>query len=106
MNATEIDFRSAYRVAGWEGMAWNVVGYATYWTEDNWTFVGGPEDDANTDEQFYVYDEPEEVEDRTRVRCYMVGDDAIFIHDIEDLTPLPEEEFCPGCGQIGCGAYS
>ena len=49
--------------------------------------------------------EPEEIEDRTKVRCIMVGDDREFTFDIEELSPLDEEEFCPGCGQIGCGAY-
>lgn len=33
----------------------------------------------------------------------MVGDDFEWHVDASDITPLPEEEFCGGCGQIGCG---
>lgn len=33
----------------------------------------------------------------------MVGDDRDFTVDLDDLQPLNEDEFCGGCGQIGCG---
>ena len=38
--------------------------------------------------------------------CYlvrMVGDDGVQHYDITDLTPIDDESFCGGCGQIGCG---
>lgn len=33
----------------------------------------------------------------------MVGDDRVFEFDPEECEPLEEDEFCPSCGQIGCG---
>lgn len=96
----ELDMGSAYRVAGHGAVAWRLEGYATEWTEERWEYCGegDPDDEAN-----YLYSEPEEVEDRTRVRAHMVGDDVTFVHDVEDLTPLEDSEYCSGCGQIGCG---
>lgn len=35
--------------------------------------------------------------------CHMVGDDRTFTFDVAELTPLSEDEFCAGCGQICCG---
>lgn len=35
----------------------------------------------------------------------MVGDDRSHHIDEADLTPIGEDEFCPGCGQMGCGHY-
>ena len=99
--ATELDLSAFYQVAGWGGVAWTVRGYATYWTEEKWEFVGTEGDDPE-DDRFYVYDEPEQVEDRERVLCVMVGDDTVYTHDVEDLTVIGEEDFCHGCGQIGC----
>lgn len=33
----------------------------------------------------------------------MVGDDARHTVDPDTLKPVTEEEFCAGCGQLGCG---
>ena len=46
-----------------------------------WVIVGGP--------------------DRSQVT--LVGDDAIHYADNTDLEPIDDDEFCGGCGQIGCG---
>jgi len=35
----------------------------------------------------------------------MVGDDREFSVDPEDVTEIPENAYCPECGQIGCKAY-
>lgn len=35
--------------------------------------------------------------------CVMIGDDRRFVHDRNELTVLDEDEFCDGCGQLGCG---
>ena len=32
----------------------------------------------------------------------MVGDDQVHLVAISDLSPLDEEDYCGGCGQIGC----
>lgn len=36
-------------------------------------------------------------------RCVYVGDDSEFLVDPDDLTEITEDDFCAGCGQIGCG---
>jgi hypothetical protein len=72
----------AYRVKGYNGVAWTVLGWET-------------EPDEET--------EWSGCEDRTgQVVCVMVGDDRHFSFDPGDLTPLPNDAFCRECGQIGC----
>jgi hypothetical protein len=100
----EFDFDSHYSVDGYGGIAWYVIGYATQWTEESWTFLGDDNDDRD-DESLYAYDEPEEYEDREHVRAVMVGDDRVFEFEIDELTPISEDDYCPECGQIGCKAY-
>lgn len=78
---------TAYRVntrAG-SGVAWYVLGWETEPDEDTeWSGM----------------------EQRTgRVVAVMVGDDRKHSIDPDDLTPLAEEDYCPGCGQIGCRCY-
>ncbi len=75
----------AVRVAGYRGIAWNVLGAEevededTYWT--GYTSQTG------------------------KLRCVMVGDDRVFSFDPEDIEDIEDHEYCPGCGQIGCNAY-
>lgn len=37
-----------------------------------------------------------------RVRAVMVGDDYEHVVDVSDLVPIDDNEYCSGCGQIGC----
>lgn len=72
----------AYRVRGYSGVAWWVMGWETEPTEDT---------------------EWDGIEERTgRVVCVMVGDDRRFTFDPDELTPLRRQDYCGGCGQIGC----
>ncbi len=97
--ATDIDFSAHYRI-GPTAVAWYLLGYATEWTEEECIYSGeGDEDDPSN----YLYNEPEEIEDRDRVRACMVGDDRVETVDVDDLTLIDEEDFCRDCGQIGCG---
>ncbi len=94
-----VDFSAHYRI-GPTAVAWYLLGYATEWTEEEWIYCGeGDEDDPAN----YLYNEPEEIDDRGRVRAIMVGDDRVEIVDVDDLELIGEEDFCRGCGQIGCG---
>ena len=62
-----IDFDSAHRITGWsDGIAWRLLGYATEWTEESWTFDGGPDDDPDDDAN-YFYNEPKK--SRTARAC-------------------------------------
>lgn len=36
------------------------------------------------------------------VQMVMVGDDRVHIIDPEDVSPIADEDYCHGCGQIGC----
>lgn len=72
----------AYRVAGFGGVAFYVLGWETEPDED--TVWSG-------------------YEQRTgKVVCVMVGDDKRWSFDPEDVTALEREEYCGECGQIGC----
>lgn len=33
---------------------------------------------------------------------HMVGDDRTFTFDVDDLSPLDDDDYCSECGQIGC----
>lgn len=113
---TSFDFTPAYRAVGYGGVAWRATGYATEWTQEQWEYLGEPDGyDPDTyhqetgyyypdeDPANYAYMEPEQVEDRTRVVAHMIGDDHDFTFDIDDLEPISDDDYCSGCGQIGCG---
>ena len=77
---------TAYRVnAVAKGVAFWVLGWETEADEDTeWTGI----------------------KNRTgRVVVRMVGDDRNFTCDHEDVHPLADDDFCGGCGQIGCRCY-
>jgi hypothetical protein len=40
-----------------------------------------------------------------RIQACMVGDDRVESFDPDDLAPIADDAFCPGCGQTGCTAY-
>jgi len=101
----DFDFSTHYSVAGREGIAFYAIDFATTSTEESWTFIGSDDDDPE-DEANYVYDEPEEVPDLTRVRLVMVGDDHVWTVDVDDCEPIADDAYCPECGQIGCRAYA
>ena len=33
----------------------------------------------------------------------MIGDDEVFTVDVADVSPIADDDYCSGCGQIGCG---
>lgn len=113
-----------YSLAGLPGVAVYVVGRAERWHPDQWwatpchrcegagcrecdysgaTFDGDPEDpsgwwtDAPTCEGEWMPD-PE-----GDLYAAMVGDDEPFPVDAADLAPIADDDYCAGCGQIGCG---
>lgn len=98
---TELDLSARYSVEGYGGIAFYALGYATEWTEEEWIYCGEGDED---DEANYLYNEPEEIEDRSRARMVMVGDDRVHLIDVEDLTVIGEDDYCHECGQIGCTA--
>ena len=101
MTITEaaVDMDARYAVQGYGGIAWYLLGYATTWTEESWELIEGEDSE---DECSYLYNEPEEIENRDMVRAVMVGDDRVFEIDVDDLTIISEYDYCSQCGQIGC----
>jgi hypothetical protein len=78
------DVDAFYRVDGYDGIAWTLRGYVVI-RDENYEWTG------------------EEYVDYSRVRAVMVGDDREFEFEVSDLTKIDEDDFCHGCGQIGCG---
>jgi hypothetical protein len=77
-------FDGAYRVAGWRGIAWHVLGNEVQPDEDTeWTGIMQPTG--------------------ALVLC-MVGDDRLFTFDPWEVEAIADEDYCGGCGQIGCKA--
>lgn len=99
---TEFDFDARYTHPDFRGVALYSVGYAVTLTDESWEYCGegDPDDEAN-----YFYNDPEEIENKSRVRCIMVGDDQVFELDVDDLEAISGDDYCPECGQIGCKAY-
>ena len=72
----------AYRVSGYPGVAFWILGWET-------------EPDEDTEWSGY--------ESRTgNVVGIMVGDDRRHSIDPDDVIPLRRSEYCGGCGQVGC----
>ena len=81
-----IDFDKKYSVEGYKGIAFYLLGFVERNTPDT------------------EWDGIKEV-DTGMVRAVMVGDDREHIIDVDDLTVLDDDDYCPGCGQIDCHAY-
>jgi len=73
----------AYQVTGYRSIAWYVRGWEIRPDEDTeWSGI----------------------EERTgNIIATMVGDDRQFVFGPDEITPLAREEYCGGCGQMGCG---
>jgi hypothetical protein len=80
-----LDMDAHYTVDGFSpGISFYLLGYEMIRDEDyEWTGI--------------------EEENTSMVRAVMVGDDRVHLVDVDDLTVIPEDAFCRGCGQVGCG---
>jgi len=76
----------AYRVRGYGGVAWYVLGWETRPIEDEYG------EDA--------------IERSGYVVARMVGDDRHFLFRRDEFKALDREEYCGSCGQIGCSCDS
>jgi len=105
----------AYKIRGYEGVAWRVLGwdikqiYEEY-TDQCWYCRGSGYDDEKdqqcercdgTGQTWHTEEEP--TDQRTgMIVARMIGDDRDFVLDAGDITPISREDYCGGCGQIGC----
>ena len=84
--ALTVDPEARYTVAGWPGVA---------------VWVDGPECDPDEETGWTGFTIP-----TGRALVVMVGDDLRHAVDPSDLSLIPEDGYCPGCGQVGCRAYA
>jgi hypothetical protein len=96
-----IDFDARYSIAQYPGVAFYLKGWEQKWEPVRVILL-----DEETSEEYEEddpYGEGEWVDDTEgRLRAVMVGDDRVFLVEMEDLTPLGDEDYCSCCGQIGC----
>lgn len=51
--------------------------------------------------EHHVYDVVPEIREGW-VNVVMVGDDRLIAVEVAELTEIPEDAYCAGCGQVGC----
>jgi hypothetical protein len=87
-------------VAGYRGIAFYVRGPERVFEPDTYLCT-----DPNSGEEYEEYSgEGEWIDgDGSRLRVVMVGDDREHIVDATDCTPISKKDYCPECGQMGCG---
>ncbi len=101
----ELDMDGRYAVAGYRGVAFYLRGYSTEQIQSDPELICEDPDCAHEEWICWTEHEPEVIENRGMVRAVMVGDDREHLVDVDDLTPIGEDDYCPGCGQIGCHCY-
>ena len=94
----KLDFNARYSHPRFKGIALRISGYPKVWVPYTSLEI---DDDGNE----YEEDSGEWKLDETSGSIYvvMVGDDYKNLVDVSDLTVISEDDFCDGCGQIGCG---
>ena len=97
------EFPTFARVRGFSGVACVVLGPTRVW-EPIICFQTDEDGNGNEGEMEVETGEGEFVDgDGTRLRVRMVGDDTVHEVDADYVEGIDEEDFCGGCGQIGCG---
>lgn len=88
----EFNIGDHVKVEGWGGIAFYI---------HKWAKTTTPLTDEESGEiyDYEVEDDPE------HVICVMVGDDREHVFHRDELAVIDEDDYCGGCGQIGCKAY-
>jgi len=76
----------AYKVDGYPGVAWSVLGW---------------EVEADEDTEWTGY-----LVKTGQIVAVMIGDDRKFTFSPDEVKAIDEQEYCHECGQIGCKADS
>ena len=109
-----IDTDKRYRHFAFPGVALYAVGHPKEHSEGKWVFQGDENDDED-DESLWALDGACDIEwygggecscpvDEDHTIVVMVGDDQEHIVATVNLDPLDDDDYCSGCGQIGCTA--
>jgi hypothetical protein len=98
-----VDFDAFYSVKGKEGVAWTLRGWAKETREVDVIVCTEFDDPDHEHDESCGWVEVEEYDRDDMVEAVMVGDDGVHLIDVDDLVVITEDDFCHGCGQIGCG---
>lgn len=100
-----IDFGARYTVDGCPGVAFWLKSYATTEEYEGDTLVCEDDEcDHQLSEMCWAVGDTSLVTDLGFVIAVMVGDDREHTVDVADLTKINDDEYCGGCGQVGCTA--
>jgi len=99
----QVDFDARYTVAGFGGVAFQVIGYAeASQYEGDYLVCDDDECDHMLSAMCWAEGDTSIVIDHDWVRAIMVGDDYPHLVEVSQLTKISEDDYCHGCGQIGC----
>lgn len=101
MDTEKLDFSKRYAVQSYPGIAFRIQRYLEEPHFDEF-LVCDDEDCWHEFETCYVVDSYTDI-NYGMVVAIMVGDDREHIIDVDELTPIEDDDYCGGCGQIGCG---
>jgi hypothetical protein len=79
-----VDLDARYAVAGWEGIAFWIKQWPMQTQGTDYEWSGIPDEDPEW------------------AIVVMVGDNRPHAVEVAELTMIPEDGYCAGCGQIGC----
>lgn len=99
-----IDAEKRYRHAEMPGVAWRVAGPEVGFPYGH-ECQGHPDDgffNGPIGEDFYCDGSCVQPEPTGMVVAVMVGDDQPHVVDPDDLVEIADDDYCEGCGQIGC----
>jgi hypothetical protein len=97
MTIEQMSTDKVYAVSTHPGIAWRFDGPRL---ETSWEYICEERDESG--ECWYE----EDLTETGDANMHMIGDDRLFVIDPEDCTELDDSAYCPGCGQIGCGAHA
>ena len=101
METPTLDFSATYRLESSPGVAYRVIEHPV---EFDYTYeLVCTDEECNHEEGWcYIVEESYDINyDMVYVR--MVGDDYRHLVDVSELSVISEDDYCGGCGQIGCG---
>jgi hypothetical protein len=100
-----IDFDARYTVDGYPGVAFRLKDYArTEQYEGDVVVCDDEECDHGLSEMCWAVGDTSLVYDLGFVIGVMVGDNREHTIDVTSLTKINDDDFCGGCGQVGCAA--
>lgn len=100
------NFDATYRVAYSPGIAFSPSSFGQREIQEDWELICTLGSECEHEGiECWLYFEPGFEDDWSKIEGHWVGDDHLFIVDVDDLIPIEEDDYCPGCGQIGCTAY-